>query len=323
MASGPRPLKYFSAWELHPDFGQVVHKAWRIKIRGSPMFILAKKLQHLKIVLKDWNKEGTGTPSSFTPPLSPDYPKTPFARWLLADGLSSGEPKFIKEFFVEYYRKLLNTNITHPISEMNNLIQLSGLEGEALCAPVSESKLKQALFSMKPHGSPGPDGFSAHFFQNFWSDVKQDFIDAILSFFEWGHLLKQFNHTFISLIPKVKHAESFDNFRPISLCNVVYKTITKIMAERLQQVLPRLISHNQSAFVRGRNIVHSSILAHELTRAMNYLSVRGRTCIKIDLRKAFDSAQWEFLEKVMRGMNFPNYWIHLVLQCVGTASFQS
>ncbi|KAK1295058.1 GDSL esterase/lipase [Acorus calamus] len=77
----------------------------------------------------------------------------------------------------------------------------------------------------------------------------------------------------------------------------------------MQLVLPRLISPNQSAFVRGRNIVHITLLSHELTRSLNSPSAKGRSCLKLDLRKAFDSMRWEFLEMVLRVLqSFSYYW---------------
>ncbi|KAK1324492.1 hypothetical protein QJS10_CPA01g01912 [Acorus calamus] len=114
-----------------------------------------------------WLSEGDRNSKFFYSSIKSRIAKNTIRKVLLADGSSFEDPKFIKEYAVEYYKKLLNTNVTLPISEMNNLIPLSALEGEALCAPVLESEIKQALFSIKPHGSSGPDGFSAHFFQNF------------------------------------------------------------------------------------------------------------------------------------------------------------
>ncbi|KAK1289158.1 hypothetical protein QJS10_CPB18g00782 [Acorus calamus] len=128
--------------------------------------------------------------------------------------------------------------------------QLESAQNSTLVDPANQSlltlerdakKIKKALFSMKPHGSPGPDGFTAHFFQTFWPTVKKNFLLAVSSFFQTRHLLKQWNHTFISLIPTVKLADSFENCRPMSLSNVAYKT--KIMAERLQQALSAQIEY--------------------------------------------------------------------------------
>ncbi|KAK1274502.1 hypothetical protein QJS04_geneDACA008043 [Acorus gramineus] len=77
------------------------------------------------------------------------------------------------------------------------------------------------------------------------------------------------------------------------------------MATRIQVFLPCLISLHQSAFVKGRNITNSTLLAHELVRYLNTTAGVGRACIKIDLKKAFDSVRWPYLLAVLKGFNFP------------------
>ncbi|KAK1305935.1 hypothetical protein QJS10_CPA10g01484 [Acorus calamus] len=125
----------------------------------------------------------------------------------------------------------------------------------------------------------------------------------------------------MSLIPKSKSVDSLDEFWPISLCNTVYKLITKTMVARIQVFLPRLINLHQSDFVKGRNIAHSILLAHELVRYLNTTTGVGRACIKIDLKKEFDSVCWPYLLVVLKGFNFPAHWCHMILNCVQTTAF--
>ncbi|KAK1258252.1 hypothetical protein QJS04_geneDACA012762 [Acorus gramineus] len=129
------------------------------------------------------------------------------------------------------------------------------------------------------------------------------------------------NHSFICLIPKVPDADSMDDFRPISLCGTIYKVITKILATRLQVVLPNLVSLNQTAFVKGQNISHGILLAHELIRYLNKGTSPNRAAIKVDLRKAFDSIRWPFIYNVLKGMNFPSKWIMWIKECIETPKF--
>ncbi|KAK1292012.1 hypothetical protein QJS10_CPB17g00255 [Acorus calamus] len=174
---------------------------------------------------------------------------------------------------------------------------------------------------MRKDGSPGPDGFTAEFFRVCWDVVKQDTVAAVQAFFSSGFMLRQLNHSFIALIPKSKAADTLDEFRPISLCNTVYKLITKCMASHIQCFLPRLISPHQSTFIKDRNIAHSTLLAHELVHYLNTTSGVGRACIKIDLKKAFDSVRWPFLEAVLKGFKFPAHWVQMISNCVSTTSF--
>ncbi|KAK1299943.1 putative ribonuclease H protein [Acorus calamus] len=174
---------------------------------------------------------------------------------------------------------------------------------------------------MKSNSAPGPDGFNAFFFQHCWEIVGDDVVNAVKEFFTSGRLLKQFNHSFICLVPKEPNADSMDSFRPISLCNTIYKLITKILATRLQSVLPKLVSLNQTAFVQGPSISHGILLAHELVRYLNHQGKSARSAIKVDLRKAFDSIRWPFVYEVLYGMNFPNRWISWIKGCIETPKY--
>jgi hypothetical protein len=111
---------------------------------------------------------------------------------------------------------------------------------------------------------------TALFFKKSWPIIHGSVTEAIRSFFTSGKLLKEVNSTIISLIPKVPNPTTVSDFRPIACCNVIYKCITKILANRLQIYLGSLVSSNQSAFIKGRSISENILLAQELLR--NYHS---------------------------------------------------
>ena len=116
---------------------------------------------------------------------------------------------------------------------------------------------------------PGPDGMNALFYQKFWHIVGDDVVSAVLDFLNNGNMLPEINHTNIVLIPKVKDLEKMSDFRPISLCNVIYKIISKVLANRLKQVLPHIISPTQSAFVSRRLITDNVLVAYETLYTMH------------------------------------------------------
>ena len=134
---------------------------------------------------------------------------------------------------------------------------------EELSRPYSVEEVKVALFQMGPTKVPGPDGMNALFYQKFWHIVGNDVSSAVLDFLNSGIKIPEINYTHIVLIPKVKSPEKMTDFRPISLCNVIYKIISKVIANRLKTILPQLISPIQSAFVPGRLITDNVLLAYE------------------------------------------------------------
>lgn len=124
----------------------------------------------------------------------------------------------------------------------------------SLTRPVGVAEICAALFEMDPNKAPGSDGMTVGFYQKYWDLVEAEVVEAVQQFFQSGHILTSLNHSQIVLIPKIKTPTQVSQFRPISLCNVFYKIIAKVLANRLKQILPRLISGNQSAFVQNRQI---------------------------------------------------------------------
>ena len=131
-----------------------------------------------------------------------------------------------------------------------------------------------------------------------------DVISGVLSCLKDGSLLKKLNHTNICLIPKTRNPEIVREFRPISLCNVVYKIIAKVLANRLKKVLPSIISETQSAFVPSRLVSDYILLAFETLHHMQYMkpSQQGFMALKLDMSKAYDRFEWIFLEKIMASL---------------------
>jgi hypothetical protein len=102
-----------------------------------------------------------------------------------------------------------------------------------LIKPYSAEEISDTLFQIGPLKAPGPDGFPAHFFQRSWPVMKEDIIRATQEFFETGIMKEGVNDTCLVLIPKVPFSETLKDFRPISLCNVIYKVVSKCIVNRL------------------------------------------------------------------------------------------
>jgi len=194
---------------------------------------------------------------------------------------------------------------------------------EILSNEYSANEIKVVLFQMGPTKAPGRDGMNALFYQKFWHIVGNDVTAAMLDFLNSGIMLPKINFTHIVLIPKIKTLKKITDYRSISLCNVIYKIISKVLANRLKMILPQLISPSQSAFVPGRLITDNVLVAYETLHAMNNkrLGKKGSLALKLDISKSYDKVEWGFLKGIMSKMGLPNRWIDRVMCCVTSASF--
>ena len=146
---------------------------------------------------------------------------------------------------------------------------------------------------MHPSKSPGPDGMSPLFFQKYWHIVGHDVSEAVISVLHSGHMLHKMNYTHIVLIPKKQDPKTMANNRPISLVNMVSRILSKVLANRLEIVLPSVISDAQSAFVPGRLITDNTTIAYELLqRTRNRRKEKkGKMTIKLNISKAYDQVE--------------------------------
>ena len=201
--------------------------------------------------------------------------------------------------------------------------QITSDMNKSLLHPVTSAEIQDALFQMLPTKSPGPDGINALFYQKFWHIIGNDASVAIFEFLQSGNLLKSINYTHITLILKVKAPDTMTQFRPISLYNVLYKIISKVLANHLKSVLDHVISGSQSAFVPGRLITDNFLVAFE---ALHYLKTKRQgqsthMVVKLDMSKTYDRVEWIFLKSMMARMEFCARWVNLVMQCIQTVSY--
>jgi hypothetical protein len=150
--------------------------------------------------------------------------------------------------------------------------------------------------------------------------VKQEVLAVLIG----GPMHDGWNDTIIVLIPKSNQPHMLKDLRPISLCNVLYKIISKVLANRLKKILPDIISPSQSAFVPRRLITDNVLLAYEFTHYLKSRRKGGRglAAIKLDMSKAYDRVEWGFLEKMMVKMGFHDRWIQLIMKCVSSVAYK-
>ncbi|KAL2246969.1 UNVERIFIED_CONTAM: hypothetical protein Sindi_2549200 [Sesamum indicum] len=198
---------------------------------------------------------------------------------------------------------------------------LSNEESTTFLLPFTPADVKQAVFDIAEDKAPGPDGYSSGFFKAAWPIVGQEVTSAVLDFFSIGRLLKQINTTIFALIPKVHSPMTVSDFRPIAWCNVLYKIITKLIVQRLSVIMDKLISPCQAAFVPGRSIGANIMLAQELFTGYNQTRLPPRCALKVDIRKPYDTVDWDFLIVVIEMFGFPITFVKWIEECVTTPSF--
>ncbi|CAB4268750.1 unnamed protein product [Prunus armeniaca] len=236
----------------------------------------------------------------------------------------TSEPE-LENTVVHYFQQLFSSNGNTDYEEVADVMRgrVSEEMNRKLLADFTAEEIKHALFQMHPSKAPGPDGFSPLFYQQYWDVVGVDVVSAILHFLHTGQLLKRINYTHVALIPKVPDPKNMTQLRPISLRNVLYKIGAKVLANRLKVILPALISDSQSAFVPGRMISDNSIVAFELLHFMHKRTHgrQGYMALKLDMSKAYDRVEWNFLESLMLVMGFDRRWVQLIMACLTSVSY--
>jgi hypothetical protein len=229
--------------------------------------------------------------------------------------------KMTKAFFEQLY--MADPNVC-PL-ELLQMVEPKVTESmnEDLCKEYSDEEIGDALFQIGPIKAPGPDGFSARFFQRNWDVLKQDVTRGVRQFFESGRMVEDVNNTTIVLIQKKDNPEMLKDFRPISLCNIIYKVVSKCLANRLRPLLQDMIAPTQSAFVPGRMITDNALIAFECLHAIRSGSKACKKygVYKLDLTKAYDCVEWCFLEEILERLDFQSKWRQWVMECVTSVKY--
>lgn len=193
------------------------------------------------------------------------------------------------------------------------------IHNEALEAYFTEEEVKAAVWGCDSNKSPGPDGFTFDFIKTNWANMKAEVMQLMREFHERGRLVKGLNASFIVLIPKKERSTALEEFRPISLIGCIYKIIAKTLANRISKVIQAIISENQSAFIKGRQILDGIVILNELIDEAKRKKIKI-VIFKVDFAKAYDTVDWDFLDEMMEGLNFSSRWRMWIRECVSTAS---
>ncbi|RVW46561.1 LINE-1 reverse transcriptase-like [Vitis vinifera] len=355
LRRGPSPFRFENMWLKVDGFKDLLREWWQgTVVSGKASFRLASKLKVLKQKIKEWNREVFGRLEvnknlalqqvefwdrveserslSVSETEMKKEAKETFKKWVLLEethwrqvsreswlkegdkntgffhrmanahrrnnsldkikinGVWRVEEQEVREGIVQNFQQLLTEEPSWKADiEGLHLPSLNSCEAEGLEVPFTVEEIHSALLDMNGDKAPGPDGFTGAFWQTCWDFVKEEIIDLFKEFFVQKSFAKSLNTTFLVLIPKKGGAEDLGDFRPISLLGGLYKLVAKVLANRLKKVLGKR---------KEKGLIY-----------------------KLDIEKAYDSINWNFLMKVLQKMGFGTRWMEWIWWCISTAKF--
>ncbi|GKV28813.1 hypothetical protein SLEP1_g37812 [Rubroshorea leprosula] len=280
-------------WTLENGYQECIQNGWQVHITGSKQYKVMGKLKNCRADLLSWSKKLRGNPQGeikflheqldFMQNQEPNDANMLHQKMLIQklNDLWAKEEAYCLSFQFQACHTTADMDIVFsfpPVitSEMNN----------SLCADITLEEVKAATFQLGAFKAPGLDGFPGVFYQKHWDLVGGDVHKAISRFWATGFLLKEFNKMNIILIPK--------------------------------PFLSQIISPEQSAFVPGKMIQDNLVVAHEAFHGFAHrcYSQDAYMALKLDIHKAYDTADWLFLEPVLRAMGFHDWWVARVMEFV-------
>eukprot|EP00253_Pinus_taeda_P004596 PITA_04596 len=267
---------------------------------------------------KLWLKEGDKNTTYFHKQATARKTRNNVSAITDGEGSHHSNQESIKRAASLHFKSLLTEN--QEEADYSELLQylpkgITQEMNESLNREIEEEEIRKAIWTLQPDKSPGPDGFPINFYRDHWQLIRKDLAKMLRGIQRKGKMGGFTNSTFLALIPKENRPTSFSRFRPISLCNSSYKIFTKIIATRLQPLLPSLISENQGGFLSNKQIHDTITLVQEAIHSSTSRQEKGFV-LKLDLANAFDRVRHSFLFAVMGKMGFNSAFISTIAACI-------
>ena len=231
------------------------------------------------------------------------------------DGTLEEDPKKILEMQRSFYQELYTANPEVNFTLINKHKLLTQEQIDSLKVEITQEEIKDAISRMKTQKTPGPDGLPAEVYQVFKNKLSKPLLMAYQCAFSEGKMHPTSMKGILNLIPKKnKDTRVLKNLRPITLLNTDYKIIEKILAGRVQKVLPSIINNDQTGFMKTRRI---SVNIRRILDMMNYCAKNNIEAVifNLDFMKAFDRAEVPSILKSLQYFNFPSFiveWISIL-----------
>ncbi|PKU70563.1 Putative ribonuclease H protein [Dendrobium catenatum] len=241
---------------------------------------------------------------------------------LLANPSASSRVDVINSL-IQYYQGLYNQTAPpcHNFSDIPTGSLLPHSLAVGIISPVLDEEVKKIVFSGNSNSAPGPDGFNFFFYKSTWHIIGSWVCKAVSSFFNKCYKPNGVKATALAIIPKHKNAADISDYRPIALCNVLYKIMAKVLAERMKPFMNLIVLDNQAGFVKKRVSTDNILLANDILSYAAKKSACNYFCAKLDIKKAFDSVSREFLLSRLHQKGFPPLFVNWIKVCITDVNF--
>ena len=255
-----------------------------------------------------WAKFGDEDPKFFKAMASERYRRNNIPSLQLDNGTTVEDHIGKEALIYQSFKQRLGTsgafqmkfNLANIIKKRNDLDQLT--------IPFSREEIDNVIKEMPADRAPGPNGFTGIILKTCWHIIKEDFYKLCDQFHAGTLNLESINEGYITLIPKISSPATVNDFRPITLLNCCLKVITKLLANRLQKIILKIIHRNQYGFIKGRAIQDCLAWAFEYIHQCQN-SKNKIVLLKLDFAKAFDTIEHDAMLEIMKHMGFDDKWL--------------